>query len=272
MRSMTSSPRTPTRAENRFTIDSSPNGYSNGYARSTRSRKSSLCSPITPRPQSANGMNGVSTATGDFAGLGDGGNGRGSLADELAEAWDEDGESEEGGSEQPMAEQGVCADFETSEEPETSRTNHQVYGTTSSPAQGRGTNGYAISKKVTGLSRTRRKRRQYDGSDHDDDSDFEQVSSVSPLLEGRMATIEGLARQGTEENEAQGDGVIGRVVDGLRDLGAQSSVENGTTRFASPLRSSINPRTLSTDTYIDSLPLTRPLHLTSLTKPACYRH
>lgn len=233
---MPSSPRTPTRAENHINIDSSPYGYSNGYVRSPRSRKSSFYSPATPRPQSAVGTNGIPTMLSDFAGAMDGGNDLGSLADELAEAWEEDVDGEEELAAVQMDEHGGYAPFEPLE------TQHQEYGNVSSLAHGRTTNGFLSPKKCTQLSKARRRRKDNDGLDYSDDSDREQTDSTLVALEARMTTIENLSRQETDETGAHAGGVVVRVVNGLRDLGAQSSVENGTTRSVLLFHNSPNPR------------------------------
>jgi hypothetical protein len=47
----------------------------------------------------------------------------------------------------------------------------------------------------------------------------------------KMDIVESLARRGTEANGSDRDGVVKRVVDGLRDLGSQSGVEGGATRY-----------------------------------------
>lgn len=173
---------------------------------------------------------------GDFAGAMGGGNDLGNLADELAEAWDEDGEGEEEVLGLQMDEQGDHTPFETFE------VHHQGDGIILSPAHGRTVNGGSSPKKVTEQYRVRRRRRDLYGSDYSDDSDPEQAPNVSRALEARLATIEGLARQEPEEHEENADGMVQRVVDGLRDLGAQSSVENGITRSVLLMHDSYNPR------------------------------
>ena len=220
---MPSSPRTPTRVENRISIDSSPYGYSNGHARSPHSRKSSLCSPSTPGPQSAHATNGIPTMLNDFAGAMDGGNDLGSLADELAEVWDEDAE----GDEEVL---GLPTDDQCGYTPSgTPQAHHQANGVSSSPAHERTAGGFTSPKKGAEHFKARRRRRDHDGSDCGDDSDLDQTP-FSVALEVRMATIQELGRLETEERGGDTDGVVERVVNGLRELGAQSSVETGTTR------------------------------------------
>jgi hypothetical protein len=75
----------------------------------------------------------------------------------------------------------------------------------------------------------RRQGSEYDGSDYGDESDMDSPGMPSGLV-ARIDAIESLARRGTEANGTDRDGVVQRVVDGLRDLGSQSGVEGGATR------------------------------------------
>ena len=73
-----------------------------------------------------------------------------------------------------------------------------------------------------------RKSSQYDGSDYGDDSDLE--FTPFPLLEARLAAVETLARGGTEANGSDADEIVQRMTKSLRDLGSQTGVEDGTAR------------------------------------------
>ena len=79
-----------------------------------------------------------------------------------------------------------------------------------------------------------RQRSLYDGSDYGEDSDLEN-EGISPALEARMAAVESLARRGMEENGSASDEVVKRVTEQLRDLGSQIAIENGATRYSTPL-------------------------------------
>ena len=70
----------------------------------------------------------------------------------------------------------------------------------------------------------------YDGSEYGSESDLEESELVSATLEARMASIEAMARRGLEENGSEGDKIVARVTERLRDLGSQSDFEMGTTR------------------------------------------
>ena len=71
----------------------------------------------------------------------------------------------------------------------------------------------------------------YDGSDYGDASDLEPEEGISPGLAARIADIEALARLGAGFNTIDSAEVIPRTITSLRDLGAQSSIENGASRL-----------------------------------------
>lgn len=225
---MQSSPRTPTRRRQSDIDDSftSPNQQSAGYTlqssshrRPSHSRQSSLYSipsPLTPRPVSFGTVNG-------FDGAVDSGNGLGNLADELAEAWDEDAEvdAEDG---QEISYNGHAQIVEESLQ----RHQKDIHVGFSELGE---LSGLPVSSpKASMLSKHRRKRSQYDGSDHFDDSDLEDTPKYSESLEARMAAVESLVQQGTEWNGGDADNTVQRVADSLRDLESQSSLEQGATR------------------------------------------
>lgn len=148
-------------------------------------------------------------------------NGLGNLADELADAWD-DGEGDEDDEEPDM-------NFQEGGD-EGGVTRDSGVDVTSSPVQ-------AQSKlsNLTPPTATRGHRRQtseYDGSDYGGDSDLDSPG-ITPGLQSRMDMVESLARRGTENNGTDRDGVVNRVIEGLKDLGGQSGVEGGATRFVS---------------------------------------
>ena len=122
-----------------------------------------------------------------------GGGGLGNLADELADAWDE----EEG---------------EEDEDDDETRL-HQTW-----PKQQQQHFHHGL-------------KNGYDGSDYGRDSDFEDDHHLSPGLERKMAEIESLARRGLGNNRSENDRVVERVIASLRDLGTQSAIENSAMRF-----------------------------------------
>jgi hypothetical protein len=174
-------------------------------------------SPTTPQRNSLNRSDSIGI---DIFGNGGGAasNGLGNLADELADAWDDgEGDEDEDGEEPDM-------NFQT----EGGITRDSGVDVTSSPVQ-------AVSKpsNMTPPTAARGHRRQtskYDGSDYGGDSDLE-TPGIPPGLQSRMDMVESLARRGTENNGTERDGVVGRVIQGLKDLGGQSGIEGGAARF-----------------------------------------
>ena len=187
-------------------------------------------------------MNAPDQMPGDFSGAGGGGGGGGggglgNLADELADAWEEE---EEGG-----YGYGYASGQETGGGPTDSH--HQPLDDRSdgdddydmgarTPSSGYSMEHNSLhpprQKPRGGGARHRRNESQYDGSDYGNDSDLEEAN-ISPSLEGQMAEIESLARRGIENNGSENDHVINRAVEALRDLGGQSGIENNAMRYVS---------------------------------------
>ena len=172
--------------------------------------------------------------SGDFSssmdGGGCGGGGLGSLADELADAWDEDGEGEEDVSGyQDGHENGQLGDQEPQSDSESmpARDRGGTSQDTSSDERAK----LSPAKQRIKMGRHKRQESHYDGSDYGNNSDLEEPGDISPSLETRMGWIESLARRGTEENGSSNDHVVNRVIESLRDLGGQSGIENGATRY-----------------------------------------
>lgn len=210
---MPSSPRNSTHSRRPSNIDLSfATNYSNG-SNSRRQSKTSIHSPTTPFRHSHNGS--------DLIGIeefGSGGgqpeNGLGNLADELADMWDDEADED--------PEMGFQ---EVPTEAETMRDNG--VNVAEAPAKNE-TNRVNLTPPIDGRNH-KRQGSDYDGSDYGDDSDMDSLGMPAGLV-SRMDTIESLARRGTEDNGSDRDGVVKRVVDGLRDLGSQSGVEGGATR------------------------------------------
>lgn len=179
--------------------------------------------------------------SGDFSTTpGVGGNGLGSLADELADAWEEEeGYEYASGVETDVPETsavngaGAVTDVndmrgtegeEGSVKPPAGRSpERQTLQLPSSKQRPR--NGYGH------FRHHRRQESQYDGSDYGNESDLEETADISPGLESQMAEIESLARRGMENNGSEHDHVIMRAVEALRDLGGQSGIENSAMRY-----------------------------------------
>ncbi|KAL4913912.1 hypothetical protein BDW62DRAFT_191471 [Aspergillus aurantiobrunneus] len=195
-----------------------PNGYSLASPRSPLSpRLSGPTSPVTPRHHS---MNESARMSGDFGATAEASNGLGNLADELADAWEE----EEGGYGYASGQEAAPSDSQPLE-PMRTRTPSPGY------SSGRDSLQPPRPKLRNGSHRHRRHESQYDGSDYWNDSDLEEVADMSPALENQMAEIESLARRGLENNGSENDHVIDRAVTALQDLGAQSGIENNAMRL-----------------------------------------
>jgi len=149
-------------------------------------------------------------------------NGLGNLADELADAWDD--EEGEGEDEEP--------DMNFQEgELQGGATRDSGLDVTSSPVQAQSKPSNVTSSPVN--TGHRRQPGEYDGSDYGGESDTDSPG-IPPGLQSRMDMVESLARQGAENNGTDRDGVVNRVIDGLRDLSGQSGVEGGATRYVRP--------------------------------------
>ena len=183
--------------------------------------------------------------------------GLGNLADELGEALDEDGEGN------------------------TDEHGGEVYGNgvaNGHPAEPTLEYKAAVSRERSlsppkhSMRSNKKHQRQdshYDRSDYGDDSDLDCVDGISSGLEARMAAVENLSRRGTEANGSELDGVVLRLVDHLKELGSQSSIENGTSRLitthtALTSHLSNQTRSLSTLTHHILSPLSAGLDPSSI--------
>ena len=235
---MSSSPCTPSRPRPSSSIDASfTSASSQGYGNPIRSRRSSLHSkpsPSYPRPKSSLdrntdflASNGPGSATISVKGLG-------SLADELAEAWDDDGE-EEGGSpdglsyfqdvenEQADTSTGLSEQFHFKEPSDLS------VEAVSSPVSLSIPNLPTSPPKSLTCTKQRPRHSEHDGSDTGYDLEMPESKWISVSLEARMAVIEELARQGVQSNSSEIDTVVVRVANSLKNLSPQSGVEYGAT-------------------------------------------
>jgi hypothetical protein len=217
---MPSSPRTPKHSRHPSNIDLSFAMPSYGNDSSPRRySKTSIHSPTTPQRNSLNRSDSIGIDVFSSGGPAAASNGLGNLADELADAWD-DGEGEDDDEEPEM-------NFQEGAE-EGGVTRDSGVDVASSPVQ-------AESKPTNLTPHTitrghRREPSEYDGSDYGGDSDLDSPG-IPPGLQLRMDMVESLARRGTENNGTDRDGVVNRVIEGLKDLGGQSGVEGGATRF-----------------------------------------
>lgn len=179
----------------------------------------------------------------DFAAEVDSGGGLGNLADELADAWDEDGEGEEG--EEGEEDEEDVSGFQDGDdhvqmhEEEEDTSAGSTHNTESDSDVERSRDGESspnnlqIPKQRSKTGQYQKHRRHeslYDGSDYGNDSDFEEPGDLTPGLEARMAGIENLVRWSMGDNGPSGK-IVDRVIESLRDLGGQSGIENSATRY-----------------------------------------
>ena len=242
---MPSSPRTPTRRHKSSTQSSqginlsftsqSPQGAQYASGKPSHSRKSSLHSvpsPSTPRPGTSHSRNDDFGSAGGFSSGLDSGNGLGSLADELAEAYsdEEEGEPEEGTSRDPL---GEVEEFMNghAEEREAKVDDGRILHNGVSNSQIPGSAPDTSTPKQPATLKHRRKQSRYNRSLDGDNSDLEETDGVPASLEARLVAIEDLARESIATNDTEADAVIERVAESLKDLGSQSGVETSTTRY-----------------------------------------
>lgn len=169
---------------------------------------------------------------GDFTGGAEAnGGGMGNLADELADAWEEEDDGYGYASGQEMSRAGSQQLGQSDGEDAYLQSVRGMRARSPSVSSERDALHLSRNNNRTShLRQHRRQESQYDGSDYGPDSDLDEASDVSPALENQMAEIESLVRRGIENNGSENDHVIQRVVESLKDLGAQSGIENGAMR------------------------------------------
>lgn len=163
------------------------------------------------------------------SGGGQGNNGMGNLADELADAFSDSGEEDEevnggtlAGSDQKSAANGKPSPADASRD-----SGVDVNGA----ACGDGDNSKDAKLSVPSPSRRghQRKGSEYDGSEYGSESDLDAAGLTANLI-ARIDAVESLVRRGTESYGGPEDDVFKRVTESLRDLGSQSSVEGNASR------------------------------------------
>ena len=243
---MPHSPRTPTRPRLSSGADLSPSSsanpqyenHNNNSSRPLPNHRNSLysipsLSPSTSQPPSSHGRQGSFGMVNGLGSAPDQDSGLGNLADELAEAWDDDGRSEleEGGLGTQVDGPDTVHDgrIDLSTGSEDSSNLHITTELAASPSWGRNPSN-SSSSPIKRRSRPKQHRQfsSYGNTDYGDGFELE-VDKDSPLSV-RMAAIESLARQTLESNGSAPDPIIQRVANSLKDLGSQSSLENGATR------------------------------------------
>lgn len=172
------------------------------------------------------------------------------LADELADAWDEDGVEEAGSSfleglREGSADPGIMHDGVGHE----SQREDGGYSGVRSPAtplrNANPDDSWPSPTRYSGKARSvttyhQRKGSRYEGFE-------EEAEGISPALAREMAKIERLARNDvTDESGGEAGGVMARTMARLQNLGAQASIENGVSRMISAYTSISSHRTRQT--------------------------
>jgi hypothetical protein len=182
----------------------------------------------------------------------------GNLADELADAWNEDGVEDLGSSfleglregsvdpttmQEEMCHAGQMDDggFCSVRSPATPSRKPVLDHSWHSPTLSSG------NVKRSPTKRQSRGESRYDCSDHGNNSDLGGKEGITPGLAHEMASIEGLARNDlNDDSVSEAGGVIPRTATALKDLGAQASIENGVTRIITAYTSITSHRTHKT--------------------------
>ncbi|KAG5930678.1 hypothetical protein E4U42_000018 [Claviceps africana] len=153
--------------------------------------------------------------------------GMGNLADELADAFSDSDEEDEGEVETGQ-ERG--SDTPPPRQTHNSDTNGAAGGgedMTWTPTKDKGRNQKLLSPRKRDSRST---AADYDGSEYGSESDLDCAGMPATLV-AKIDGIESLARRGTENYGGADDDVFQRVTDGLRDLGSQVTVEGNASRL-----------------------------------------
>lgn len=192
-----------------------------------------------------------------------GDNGLGNLADELEQAWDDEGEDEgqsnflEGLREGDMAQDprdlhlqspyglNDMHDFGFGMVLQSPQTQVDGHSAALQVPQARRNSESQQPKK----SGHQRQESAYDGSDYGPESESEQDDdSLSPMLRKRLRDIENLTRMciNPEDAVSEGGGTVRRVIHALKDLAPQGNIEYGVTRLITAYTSMASHRTHKT--------------------------
>lgn len=174
------------------------------------------------------------------------------LADELADAWDEDGAAEPGSSFLEGLREGSVDALSLHDEMVNGSIYDQsgIHGTSptsplqkpivdawlTSPTRSAGNVGRDASRRHT------RGESGYSESDYRKASGVEGAEWMSQAMAREMAKVEALARGLHDDSVSEAGGVVSRTVTALRDLGAQSSIEQGVTRVMTAYTSIVSHR------------------------------
>jgi hypothetical protein len=180
------------------------------------------------------------------------------LADELADAWDEDGTGEAGSSFLEGLREGSVEPSSLHDEIRNGndfdhKENYTIRSPTA-PSRRQATNDM-IQSPTRSAGNVRRNTSKRDranglrpgGPDYGDFGDLDVVEGIPETLARKMGNIEALARRGLDDDSiSEGEGIVPRTTIALQDLGAQASIENGATRMITAYTSMASHRTHKT--------------------------
>lgn len=156
----------------------------------------------------------------------------GNLADELADAFSDSGNEEDydDGEEQYL---GMQDGPEDAREDGQSIEERDLAVPPSPPASRKDATPVVTNSSLPSHKRLhQRQTSRYDGSEYGSESDLE-ASGMSAGLVAKIDAVDSLARRGMDNYGGSADNAFARVMDELRDLGSQSSVEASASRSAS---------------------------------------
>ena len=177
--------------------------------------------------------------------------GLGSLADELGQAWDDEGE-EESNFLEGVREGEVTQDSSMMCDLQSPYATHDHgFGTVLQSPQDP-LNGHSPTLRAPRNRRNSPPQRHesvYDGSDYGPESEAEQEeASLPPMMRKRIRELETLTRlcANPEDAVSEDGGTVRRVIKGLKDLGPQANIEYGATRLITAYTSMATHRTHKT--------------------------
>ncbi|CCU82494.1 hypothetical protein BGHDH14_bghG006435000001001 [Blumeria hordei DH14] len=182
----------------------------------THSRTSNY-SPITPSRPSAHGVDAFGLEIFGSGGLHSSSTGLGNLADELADAWDEE----------------ECEDDSSTIFPEETNFNPaRDSGAEVSPPTFDPTSVTHVTNIIPLLEKRPKKLPPNENDNGKDENQLPfELDGLPPGLIAKIDLLETLAQARSEEDEPEG-GVIRRLTELLKELGGQSRVESSATRLA----------------------------------------
>jgi hypothetical protein len=181
-----------------------------------------------------------------------GGGGLGNLADELENAYEDEGDEEsnflEGLREgESLQDNSALYDLRS---PDGMNGNHtNMLQSPLSPGLRAPQNRRQSQNQIRKDSGHQRQDSAYDGSDYGPESESEREDdSCPPILRKRIRDLESLTRAciNPEDAVSEGGGTVRRTIQGLKDLGPQANIEYGTTRLITAYTALTSHRTHAT--------------------------